>query len=277
MTAITVDRFRGCPVPKMHLAQELVDYIIDFLHDDPETLLQVSLVSRTWVIRARIHLCKSPKITHSKLSSADSSHLIALCGYVKTLHFTWPADATNLSSIFDCFEQSEPHTLAIYSCELHRLDEQIIRRYFAKYPCTSTTTLELHNISLTRTTFLILLSLFPNVDDLTISVDKWKSRPGITFGEIIEQISLPHPRVRGSFKFTDPLPHITWSYSIGALLRTVATLPLQFQTVSLDYNGLSRSHVSIILEACSKTVRKVFIGQPHRKFQPRFPATIPRT
>ena len=53
----------------MHLAQELVDYIIDFLHDNPKDLKRVSLVSRAWVSRARTHLCESLKITRLKLEA----------------------------------------------------------------------------------------------------------------------------------------------------------------------------------------------------------------
>ena len=50
----------------MHLAQELVDHIIDFLHNDPAALIQVSLVSRAWFCRTRTHLCE---ITRPKLLS----------------------------------------------------------------------------------------------------------------------------------------------------------------------------------------------------------------
>ena len=117
---------------------------------------------------------KSLKITDSKLSSLDRSYLIPLSGHVKTLHFTWPTDTTDPSALLDCFEQSGPHTLAIHSCELHILDEQTMRRCFAKFPCASITALELRDISASRGTFLILLLLFPNVDDLIISVNEWR-------------------------------------------------------------------------------------------------------
>ena len=260
----------------MHLAQELADYIVDLVHDDPATLLRLSLVSREWTYRTRAYLCKSLKITHSKLLSSDLSHLTPLCGYVKTLQLEWPKGTTDPSVILDCFEQSEPHTLAIHSCELRGLDEQTVRRYFAKFPCTSITALELHDISATRGTFLILLSLFPNVDDLTISVDEWDDRQdsdrwgaasGSDDNEIAQCVS--PPRLRGSFKFLDPPGHKPWSFLRGKILRIIATLPLQFQTVSLDYDEQSGGEVLAILKSCSKTVRKVFIGRPHRKSSPR--------
>ena len=244
----------------MDLAQELVDYIID-LHDDPTTLLRVSLVSKAWVCRTRAYLCESLKITHSKLLSSDPSHLAPLSGYVKTLQLEWPGYATDPSAILGYFEQSEPHTLTIHSCELRGLDEQTIRRYFAKFPCTSITALELHGISASHETVLILLSLFPNVDDLAVSVTEWDEGLGPVGNEIIQETSTP--RFRGSFKFLDPPGRRPWSYLRGNILYIIAALPLQFQTVSLYYAEQS-CEVSTLLRSCSKTVRKVFIGRSHR-------------
>jgi hypothetical protein len=157
----------------MRLPQELVGYIIGLLRDDPRILIQASLVSRTWLGRTRSHLCESLKSTRSKSLSSNPSHFPPLCGYVKAFHFMWPEISTNPPAVLDCFEQSELHTLALHSCELHRLREQTIRRSFAKFPCASIRALELREISTTHRTSLILLSLFPSVDNLTISPNLW--------------------------------------------------------------------------------------------------------
>ena len=42
--------------PHRHLPPEMLDHIVDLLHDDPETLEQCCLVSESWVPRARKHL-----------------------------------------------------------------------------------------------------------------------------------------------------------------------------------------------------------------------------
>jgi len=42
--------------PYRHLPPEILDYIIDLLHDEPETLKQCCIVSKSWVPRTRIHL-----------------------------------------------------------------------------------------------------------------------------------------------------------------------------------------------------------------------------
>jgi hypothetical protein len=39
-----------------HLPQDITDYILDHLHDQPETLMQCCLVSRSWIQASRKHL-----------------------------------------------------------------------------------------------------------------------------------------------------------------------------------------------------------------------------
>ena len=262
----------------MHLAQELVDYIIDFFHDDRTELIRVSLVSRAWVSRARTHLCESLKITSRKLSSLNPSYLTPLCGYVKTLHFTWPRDLTDPPAVLDCFELSELHTLVIYSWELPILGERTVRRCFAKFPRASIITLELRDISLAHRTSLILLSVFPNVDNLMISVDHWWAEKPIRIPlandqyETVQRVSLP--RLRGCFKFLDaPDQGVSDFHST---LRTIATFPPQFQTVSLNIKEQSWEEVLDFLSSCSETVREIYIGLSHRKPRPCGLSTVPR-
>ena len=260
--------------PKVHLAQELVDHIIDFLRDDPTTLLRVSLVSRTWVCRSRTRLCESLKITHSKLIYLNPSYLAPLCKYVKTLHLTWPTNY-DLSDVLDCFGRSGLHTLVIHSCALHSLHEWIMRQSFAKFPCTSITALHLYDTSPSHGTLLILLSLFPNVDDLSISAIDWKDGPDSDDDESAQLIS--PPSLRGSFKSFDPPQW--WALKLrperSGFLRTIAALPLQFQTVSLHIMEQSRGEVGAILNSCSKTVRRLFVTLPIRKSWPYILSTVP--
>ncbi|KAJ7445912.1 hypothetical protein FB451DRAFT_1055474, partial [Mycena latifolia] len=51
------------PLPS-DLAQELIDTILDFLHDDRESLLSSSLVSRKWVPAPRYHIFEQIAINH---------------------------------------------------------------------------------------------------------------------------------------------------------------------------------------------------------------------
>jgi len=180
----------------MHLAQELVDYAIDLLHNDPVTLIQVSLVSRAWVCRT---LTQDHTPQSQPLVPLSPSYLIPLCEKVRAPHFTWKGH-DNPSSVLNCFELSEPHTLAIPSWKIHdNLDEEAIQRCFAKFHCASITTLELHSVSLTHRTLLTFLSMFPNVENLTVMVDRWCTDlsacgpSGDSVDETFQRVSLPRP------------------------------------------------------------------------------------
>lgn len=69
------------------LAQELVDCILDFLHDDRKSLLSSSLVSRTWVPATRHHLFERVAINnffagrHGYHRFTDNAHkFLTICG-----------------------------------------------------------------------------------------------------------------------------------------------------------------------------------------------------
>ena len=256
--------------PQAHLAQELVDYVIDFLHDDSTTLLRASLVSKAWVGSARTHLCRTLNITRSKLFS-NPLYLTPLCKYVKTLRFALPRDSASASAVLDCFEQSEPHTLVIHDCEL--FSERTIRQCFAKFPCTLITAFEIHDGRPDNETLLILLSLFPNVDDLTISISEWRFWRGSNDNEIIKRIS--PPRLGGSFKCFTPPDSKDVDGLRDMVLDTIVALPLQFRTISLESEDQSGEEIGAFLDSCSKTARKVFIALPYRKSWPCIPFTTP--
>ena len=65
MNAPTLSQHIQAPI-----AQELVDYIIDFLHDDPHSLRQCSRVCRSWLPASSLHLLRTINIilcTHEPL------------------------------------------------------------------------------------------------------------------------------------------------------------------------------------------------------------------
>lgn len=164
----------------MHLAQGPADYIINLLRDDPVALIQVLLISRAWVGRVRAHICETMTIARGKLVALNPSFFAPLrTRQDPPFHMAMKYHRSIRIRSLDCFEMSELHTLVISSCELHSLDEQTIRRCFAKFPCPSIITLWSHDISSTHRTSLALLLLFPNVDNLVTSLNRWgKDRPG---------------------------------------------------------------------------------------------------
>ena len=209
---------------------------------------------------------------------SDLSHLTPLCGLTKILRFAWPMDGTYTSAVLSCFEQSQLHTLAISSFPLGCLSGQMIRQYFSKFPCTSVTTLALHDIHPTNRALLVFLSLFPNVDNLSISVNHWIHRSGSALvGNDDDEIILRTcpPRFRGSFKFFDPPGGAVWGCQRGKLLRTIAVFPLQFQTVSLAIADQYWQDTWCFLDSCSKSAKKVFVKLGCGEYQTRVPCTRP--
>ncbi|KAF9814338.1 hypothetical protein IEO21_05181 [Rhodonia placenta] len=66
--------FSVLSTPCFHLLQELIDLVIDNLHDDPAALKACTLVSRVWTKRARHHLLKRIYIkTNSSLQHLSRS------------------------------------------------------------------------------------------------------------------------------------------------------------------------------------------------------------
>ena len=43
-------------MPDLHLPPEITDFIVDLLHNEPRTLKQCCIVSKSWIPRARRHL-----------------------------------------------------------------------------------------------------------------------------------------------------------------------------------------------------------------------------
>lgn len=155
----------------MHrLPQELTDYVFDFLHDDPDTLKRVSLVSKPWLDCSRRHLFETLLIRHSELTDLGSANLATPCKYTRRLIFLWTSDAAKVFLMLNNFKDSEVHTLILRSCQLYGFDEPSLRRCFSTFPCTMVTSLEFRSISCQQRIFLALISLFPNLDNLTVAV-----------------------------------------------------------------------------------------------------------
>lgn len=135
------------------LAQELTDYIIDFLHDDPDTLRQVSLVSKAWLDRSRHHLFETLSIKSTKFVDLDLADLATPCKYVKRLIYLWTSDPLKASLMLSNFGESNIHTFIIRSCRVY-LDQSSLQRCFSTFPCAMTTSLEFRSLFCQTSMFL---------------------------------------------------------------------------------------------------------------------------
>ena len=249
----------------MHrLAQELTDYIIDFLHDDLDTLKQASLVSKAWLYCSRCHLFETLSIKYFKLTDLGPTDLATPCKYAKRLILLWTSDPVKASLMLNCFRESKIHTLAIHSCRVYHFDQPSLRQCFSTFPCASITSLELRSLFCQTRMFLALTSLFPNLDNLTIAVYRWYEKE---FSELNEELvnHIILASFRGRFKLTSARGRLSLDYGRAEALYLLACMPIRFHTVSFYVNKNNLSNVSSFLNACAPTVRTVFLDAAHCK------------
>lgn len=82
-----------------YLPQELVDHIIDHLHDDRLTLNHCSLVSRAWLPTSRLHLFAKVSLTVSPANTLDPTEL---CKRLHRLLSTTPSLIPNIRELDIC-------------------------------------------------------------------------------------------------------------------------------------------------------------------------------
>ncbi len=162
--------------------QELIDEILDYLHDSPSALKACSLVSRQFYPRTRVHLfrevdCRSPESAQVFDIARDSPDLLHCIKRIqfRVLNFFLPKHLTAIVDLLHSLSFSV--TLSI--CDYHSSEEQckwqhVLPAFVSSTPYLAITRLELNSPETLRIspTFLefhhIVLSL-PNVTELHIS------------------------------------------------------------------------------------------------------------
>lgn len=243
----------------MHkLPRELTDCIIDLLHDDFETLKQVSFVSKTSSERSRYHLFETLSITHFKLAELGQASLVVPCKYVRKLAFVWTGDPVKTSLMLSNFRESKIHTLIVGSRQVSQLDRSTIRQCFSAFPCAGITSLEFRSLFCQTPIFLTFTSLFPNLDNLAIAVHRWNEDE---LPEMNEELMnrITFPSFRGRFQLSRPGARWSWDSGYTSVLHFLARMPIRFHTTSLYVNRDNLGNVSSFLDACAPTIRRILL------------------
>ena len=237
----------------MHrLPQELTDYIIDFLHDNPRTLKQASLVSKAWLECSRYHLFKTLSIKYSHITNLSQDELAVPSKYVKKLIFSLPTcNPVKVSLFLSNFQQSKIHTLAIY--RPYQFSQTGIQQCFSTFPCAMITSLEFWGLLCHTQTFLAVISLLPNLDNLTVTSSQWH---GPQSPELDQKHTIS-PSFRGRFQLINPRGRLSWDFGRTVELSLLARMPIQFHTVSFYINRDNVGNASSFLYRCAPTVRKI--------------------
>jgi len=234
------------------IPQELVDEVIDNL-DNPRDLRACSLVSSEWVDRSRRRL-----FAHVALNTWNFDQWRrnippgpnGISAYVRTLTLRQARSIASLEpetlmGIMDHLTSFQRlQTLLLVDVSFNdSFDAQSLTQCFGHFG-VSVKTLHLHGIRTDMSTMLFFISLFPNLDHLTISSPILSSR----------KIEVPKgvPPLRGALRLS----------GLGAtsptLLQGILLIPLNLEEISVTHSQIADSGVlNRLIEACAPTLKKV--------------------
>lgn len=153
------------------LPPEIVDYIIDLLHDDPEALKKCCFVSKSWVERSRIHLfnkfdlgsLKTWRATFPLRSFKSFAHR------VRSLRVDFTGVSTEDAEDNDWI-QSFTHVVRLNLFSGYPVPKAL---FFPFHVLSSLKALTVRFFSFPTSEVLKLIYSCPLLEDLDISIDVW--------------------------------------------------------------------------------------------------------
>jgi hypothetical protein len=225
----------------MSLPPEIVDYIIDLT--DFWTLRACSLVAKSWVARSRIHLFRAVRlISYRNRQKVIPVGLISSAIYTRTLTVirnSPPAERCVNTDLLDQFlpylrDFKNVENLILIDCRgSPPLSEDRVKKYFGHFGARLRS-LELNGEGMSSDSFLALLGLFPNLEDLFVD-----------------------ERIRGAEESVAPAvpPKLSGRLTMGVytpdLFPTLCKFPLRFREICL-HEG--RCDYQELINACAKTL-----------------------
>lgn len=215
--------------PLMTFPPELIDRILKYLRDDPQSLSASSLVSKAWTSWGRAYLFESVHLAPVNLrrwienvspdvdGPASCTRTLTLEEY-RLLPWINPQCSDFPLSNLASFSNVRSLTLVQWNATL--FNDASPEPYFGHFG-KSVDTLNLRFCTLEPPTLFNFFSLLPNVQDLEIAC---LSSSG-SFG-IVPDV----PKVTPSFRGTLSLADLNSDHPV---LKAVAALPLRFTTISI--------------------------------------------
>ena len=232
--------------------QELVDEVIDNL-ENPRDLRACSLVSSMWLERSRRKLFAAVSLNtwnfdqwRRNITSGPSG----ISTYVRSLALRQARSIISLEpetlmGIMDhltSFRQLK--SLFLQDVNFDGLfDRQSLAQCFGHFG-VSVRSLHLHGIRTDMSTMLFFISLFPNLDCLTIS------SPILSTVEL--EVPEGIPPLRGTLRLSGV------GVARSALLQAMLLIPLHLEELSVTRSQITDSDVlNRLIEACAPTLKKV--------------------
>ena len=265
LRTIGVDPKPQTAMSNHHLPPEMVDHTVDFLHDEPETLKQCCLVSKSWIPRTRKHLFASVKfflkkdVASWKETFPDPSDSPA--HYADTLFISCPQAVTEA----DAKEGGWIRTFSrVVRLELGNRTGNSLGVSFAPFHNFSPalTSLRVEFLSFPCSSVFSLIRSFPLLNDITLF--GCGDSPGDCDGPHRPQTVVPStsPALTGSLE-------LTILVGMEYIARPLLGLPngLHFQKLAFSWLELEgpRWIMELVLR-CSHTLECLDITYPSSMF-----------
>ena len=240
------------PAMSKQFPQELVDEVIDNLNN-PRDLRACSLVSSKWVERSRCRLFANVALNtwnFDKWRRNISPGSDGISAYVRSLALRQAKSIVSLEpetlmGIMDHLTSFRRlNVLLIQDANFDDLfDKPSLIQCFGHFG-DSVKSLHLHGIRTDMSTMLFFISLFPNLDHLTIS------SPIVSSGET--KVPKGAPPLRGTLRLSG------LGVKSTSLLQGILLIPLELEEISVTHSQITDSGVlNKLIEACAPTLKKV--------------------
>ena len=233
---------------RRHLPPEILDHIVNLLHDDTETLNRCCLVSKTWIQRARRLLFAQITFKGNRLKL-----------WKKTFPDpkTSPAYHTRTLTIdVDVIDVEKGDWIQGFS-RVERLSASNIFTSFALFCKLSPSLKSLHlSLSFLHPHVFDLIRSLPHLEDLTLISDDLACDDDKLDGPLPLVPSSVSPPLTGSLR-------LSLGQGIASTARRLLDLPngLRFREVRLSTHEVGDTPVlAELVEACSDTLECLYIG-----------------
>lgn len=240
------------PAMSKQIPQELVDEVIDNLNN-PRDLRACSLVSSEWLDRSRHRLFANVALNTWNFDQWRTNippGPNGISAYVRSLTLRQARSIVSLEpetlmGIMDhltSFQQLKALLLHDVNFD-DAFDAPSLSRCFGHFG-VSVKSLHLHGIRTNMSTMLFFISLFPNLNHLTIS------SPILSSGETeVPKGVLP---LRGALRLSG------LGATSSALLQGILLIPLHLEEISVTHSQIADSWVlNRLIETCAPTLKKV--------------------
>ena len=227
----------------MSLPPEILDYIIDLTGGNSRILRACSLVAKSWVARSRMHLFRDIRLHfyhnwQKVMPVGPTSPAI----YTRTLTLVQNGAPGERYTNIDHLGPFLPHLRDFENVENlilidwwgpPRLSENMLKKYFGHFGA-HLRSLELDGEVVSPDSFLVLLGLFPNLEDLLVD--------DLIIGAEASEAPIVSPKLSG---------RLTIGVHTKYLSPILCKFPLRFREICL-HKG--RGDHQELINACAKTL-----------------------